>query len=195
MTSMRSHQITFHGDLHDLSLLFVEWFGGGQLFVAETLGRLNEGLVTGRTADFALAQLLVPGDQASEVWVIGPSSKTLVLDDVRMADGSGAKQKAHLSNRWVVGIRFGGQTSERELQPSVLSASGDNEEANALYARLRKSVTSRASRADSCWLLPGAYDKLMAGWRLTRGQFHAPFTDLRPEEAEPPRKLKPRRDA
>ena len=192
---MRGHQITFHGDMEDLAILFAEWFGDGGLIIAEIFGRLNEDLQTGNTPEFAFTQLLKPGDMAGHQCVVGPSSRQLLLGDVKMKDGSGVKKKVHLSNRWVVGLRFGGQTGGRELQPCVLSASGDSEEANALYARLRKGVTSKASRAGSCWLLPGAYDKLMAGWRLTRGQFQAPFTDLRPDEAAPPRKPNVKRGA
>ncbi len=176
---MYGSQITFHGDVQDMRPLFEEWFGEGRLFIAETLSDVNKDIVVGSTPDFATARLLKPRATYSDPWVVGPIDRPLVLTKVVMADGSGTKKKVGLSNRFVVGLRFGGQTDERELQPTVLSTSGDDPSAVELYKRLKKSITKRAVHIGLCWLLPGARAKLEQGWRLTRGQFQAPFTDLK----------------
>lgn len=175
---MPSPQITFHGDDDDLAALFALWFGRGDLLISQALGGLDQAIVSGTSPGFAMRQLARPGDVSRPAWVIGPVVRPLVYDTLQMKDGSGSKLRIALNNRFVVGLRFGGRTGPAELQPSVLSSSEGDAESLALFKHLKKAVTQRGRYVGSCWLLPGAYAKLANGWRLPRGQFHGPTTDI-----------------
>lgn len=175
---MRGSSLTFHGDEEDLSRLFACWFSDGELLVAETLSGLNMEPESGSTASFAMPRLLKRGALSSPAMVIGPSSQPVVYERVEMTDGSGVKSSIALNSRRVVGIRFGGHSGTKVLQPTVLTCSGDNPSATALFQRLRTSIIKQSRRVSNCWVLPGAYAKLAQGWRLPRGQFQAAFTDL-----------------
>lgn len=180
---MRGSTLVFHGDRQDLESLFAEWFGTGDLLVSEDFSRLNAELEQGTDLEFVMGRLLKPGALSSPAMVLAPAGSQLAVRSVVMADGSGTKKELDISNRFVVGIRFGGQTAEAVLQPTVLTTSGDDDQAKALFQRLKKTVVNRGKRVRDCIVLPGAYEKLMQGWRLPSGQFQAPVTDL-PRPAE-----------
>jgi hypothetical protein len=181
---MRGSTLVFHGDVEDLRSLFVDWFGDGSLTVIENMGRLNAELERGNDPDFIMSRLLKPGDISAAPMAIAPTGRPIALRTVVMADGSGKKLALDFTNRFMVGIEFGGQTGPSVLQPTILKTSGDDDEARALFQRLKKTVTKRATRVRDCWVLPGAYEKLRQGWRLPGGQFHAAITDLpKPDSA------------
>lgn len=175
---LRGSTLTFHGDSDDLALLFLDWFGSGELVLCETLSALNQEPVCGHTPDFAVSRLVTLGAMSSPPMVIAPFDRSLSFERVAMRDGSGSKQQIGLDNRFVVGIRLGGQTADMVLQPTVVTTSGDDVSAAAMFKRLKKSVTKRSRRVRDCWVLPGAYEKLQLGWRLPGGQFQAACTDL-----------------
>lgn len=182
---MRGSTLVFHGDEQDLRAVFTDWFGDETLVVVENIGRLNAEIRRFRGVDGVLGLLLRPGDLSAPAMAIAPVDRPLALRTVVMADGSGEKQALDFSNRFVVGIRFGGRTGPTELQPSVLMTSGDDDEARALFRRLKRVVLRRATRIRDCWVLPGAFEKLGRGWHLPAGQFHAAETRLPgPEPAD-----------
>ena len=182
---MRGSTLVFHGDEEDLLSLFVDWFGDGSLTVIENMGRLNAELERGSDVAFVMGRLLKPGDISAAPMAIAPAGRAIALRTVVMADGSGTKLALDFTNRFMVGVEFGGQTGSSVLQPTILKTSGDDDEAKALFQRLKTTVTRRATRIRDCWVLPGAYDKLKQGWRLPGGQFHAAITDLPKPDATP----------
>lgn len=176
---MGSRQITFHGDIDDLTSIFEDWFSDDALFFVPSLGELNQEIKPMCTPEQAIDLLLKPGSTSSPLWLIAESGTDLRKDVLVMKDGSGTKERVSLSNRALVGIRFGGVTDAWEMQPSVLSVSGDNEQANKLYKKLAKSIIVAATPMADCLILPGARKKLNNGWRLPRGQFNSSIADIK----------------
>lgn len=166
---MHGSDLRFYADTSDLAELFSAFNRAGEFSYTQTLSEANKPLLTLKSADGLMRYLRTGHPQASNVFLIMDQASKLNTQSIILSDGSGTKCKADQPcNPDAVLIKLGGQLDEkRVLIATSINTTGETPRAKAVFKLLKKNTSAIARYVGGFYVLPGAFEKLNAGWRLT----------------------------
>ena len=181
---MRGSDVSFYADREEMLGLLEDFNGIGTLIYTEKLSKVNTplvrladatqliGFLRSRVVQFGYPKLFLAHDQ----------NLALTVEESVQADGSGTKLSIRQwCNPDSVVIRLGGQIyGQRILVATSINTTGESERSRQLFAQFKKLVRKRARQVGRFHVLPGAFDKLCSGWRLTPEPQYSPSEDLQP---------------
>lgn len=175
-------EVEFFADREDLKRLLESLRGLGEFRYTALTGTVNAELAEYRDpAELMNAGIVKPGaPDRGAGFMITDVSVLVVTRKIKMSDGSGFKLTLdQTSNPDAVRIALGGEAGDRTLISSVVDTQGDTERARATHALFKKAVGKISKRISSCYVMPGAMEKLEQGWRLTADKGFLPGLDLK----------------
>ena len=168
-------ELVLFGDSDELKAVFAALNGAGPFFIAETLSDTNAPLVNFKDA-CELAGF-VGGEQ--RVFLVADASVVVLVSDIHLADGSGVKTKvSQLFNPDAVLIRLGGTSRDGLILATTVTTTAETETARRTFAAIESVLVAASRPGDGCHVMPGAMEKLRAGWRLAQGPDYSPNADL-----------------
>jgi hypothetical protein len=184
---MRGSSTVFFADEADLQVLLPLFRGLGDFKYTEMTSRKNHVLITyADPLELATHVVSRNAPERGAGFLITGSSESLVIMSTELADGSGIRHSLSGSlNPDSARIALGGDAGDQTLVASVIDTLGETERARAIHALFKKVVIKAARRVAGHLILPGAYQKLLSGWRLTEGKtYHRGLDVPRPDAAK-----------
>lgn len=102
--------------------------------------------------------------------------------EIALKDGSGVRKIADQNQNWnSIVLALGGEVGDKTLIMSDINTVGDTELAVEMHNKFKKVVISETKKVGAKGtpyrLMPGAIEKLKAGWRLASGMGWSRSTD------------------
>lgn len=111
-------------------------------------------------------------------YLVAASGVPLRPEEIKLTDGRIRFKVSNATTPDSVRLSLGGDAGDRTLIASALDTRAYTAEARALFSSFKKVIASTAKKVNRENVLPGAYKKLLDGWRLTTGKSYSRKMDL-----------------
>lgn len=192
---MQGSEIYFYADADDLKALLGGFQGLGLFRYTKSNGIRNAELLQTINAQEILDSVYIRPD-SSDFFLISDFDVPVRVQEVALLDGSGFSRFAEQSlNPDSAMLKVGAQLQPTMITVSCLNTLGETPRAKEIFKIFKKAITREAVYIRLYYVLPGAMDKLKAGWRLAQGAGFPKDSDLQPPDPwpEPKRSAKGRR--
>ena len=181
----------FYADERDLSELLKEFRELGDYKYVQIRSPLNESnLVLSDPVELLpFAKVTPENPTRAHSFLVVEKDQEIFEREITLKDGSGVRKIADQNNNFdSIVLAFGGDAGDQTLIMSDINTVGDTATAVEMHKKFRKLVTAKTKKVGGKGsphlLMPGAVEKLKAGWRLASGKEWSRETDpqILPEE-------------